>query len=411
MSIQWCTIKNFIMKEVVEVVEGGSYPVYTEKEFMFLENFVVSPDRFYYLDEYGRIQGMFASEFEAATAYVLQYFGIIPEFVEGLNLHVKSNFGLKSIDFRVFYVNSKQKLASFLIEAHPWTRIELLKSRSNVFIDERKFNAISRPDLHGERYYFLESVEDLYKLIYGFCDHLEQEEYNRKIYNIRGQQNIINFRMTHLKYKKVNTDFELGDRTNDCEDLLRLVDITKLCRCKKIRELSLLEFREFFEECKSLVHDASNEVRKRIKRCHINFVREFTKLHPKKPITQYNMHNRKFKLIRKIVKKYIVMIYKMLLKNFTCLKSSIYLLEFLRLLIEFYLKFNYFAYIAEELKVKFKSKNVDEVWVRRIMDVVIKEDGRERFKGWFYDKIKSLYLENKISDNVFLEFERTLEYA
>lgn len=391
---------------------NGSYPLFVDRDFRFLQNFVTVPDMFYYYDEFGRIQGMFSSEFEAVVAKIFQSFGLINEFFEGTNLHVKTNYGLKTIDFMIVYLNSNNRLCRLLVEAHPWTKIQLRNNQSNFYIDWKKFESISRPELNGLRYYFIESPEDLYKLIYRFNDHLEMSIYDEKIYGCRGEE-ILNFRQKYLKFKIVSTEHRYMHNTDNYEDLSNVVEKGKFYRSKAISELSYMDFLEYFEECKSSIIDAKIERKKRVNPPQVNYVKDFVKINPAKTEKYYKYHYHEFRIeSEKVVKELWCLVLVFLACGWvstnpqTC---NILLLLYKKFFVIFS-RYNYFCYILEKLQKKFNAKYFDEIFVRKAVSMAYKIDNKERCKQWLVKKARILHSLKMVSDNLFQQFLERVNY-
>ncbi len=392
---------------------NGSYPLFVDRDFRFLQEFVTVPDMFYYYDEFGRIQGMFSSEFEAVVAKIFQSFGLINEFFEGTNLHVKTNYGLKTIDFMIVYLNSCKRLCKLLVEAHPWTKIQLRNNRSNYYIDWKKFESISRPELNGLRYYFIESPEDLYKLIYKFSDHLESTRYDEKIYGCRGED-ILNFRQKYLKYKVVATEHRyLPKNTGDYEDLSTVVEKGKFYRSKEIMELSYMDFLEYFEECKSSIIDAKSQRRNRVEISHANYAKKYVKINPAKTPDNHRFHYDKFRLeSENVVRELWLFVRNMLRFGWISINPQTcrILFSLYKKLFVIFSKYNYYCYILEKIKKKFKSKKFDEIFVRKAVSMVYKIDNKERCKQWLVKKARILHSLEMVSDNLFQQFVERVNY-
>lgn len=382
-----------------------SYPIFLDSRYRFLKDFTVKPDNYYFVGDYGEIQGMFSSEFEAALAKLLYDFGLIDRFIEGINLHVRSGYGLRTIDFRIFYVNSQGSLCSFLLECHPWLQADIMRCVSYTEIDRQKFFSIVRPEYQGERYYFIQQVKDVYKLLYFFNNHLSREAYDRYLIKEK-DMNLLSFREKYLMYRNVDLEFYDHQRHMNYEDLLTVIPDKVIHRSKKVSELDLPDFVEFFKECESAVKDA------RINNPRRNLDRGYDLIKEK---TRTNVSHNAFRKYRSdylaslVGKTWLI---KYILINFQL--PQLFWMKMVNNLLSdyrFYIGFSFEKYLAMVTNRENPGLNLDEVNVRQLIIKIKNKAKKESFKDWLIESAEDMNISGYLSDKVLDAFLTEIEFV
>jgi hypothetical protein len=97
----------------------------------------------------------FDSKSERVVGQLLYRFGLVQDFIDGENLHIRTGTGLQSIDFLV---------GNVLIEYHPLSMREVEQGRTLDWAGKRKKSYISRDAYQGHSFYHIWNFHQLYDL-------------------------------------------------------------------------------------------------------------------------------------------------------------------------------------------------------------------------------------------------------